>query len=417
MNSAPMVNQRLVRLLPLPFACGAILLAACVGADNAPTASPTPSAVPSSAPTTAAPTPIASTPTVTPPSPEPVQCPVDSSICEFAISLQALLAAGDLDGLLERAAPVAATCPGGGIGGPSPRLCAGATSGEQREGYWDVQAGEGLVVSEDEFRAALGRWLAAIGSADGNDERGVGELQLGAVSCTREPDARSGDCLASGIRAHYTFVNSTGADPAQGTGLPGERTTFHLSVRRVSDELRVDGVGTIVPPNAALDALTINAVTPEGNPALIEFYPWAVVGPLRVHEIEAHGLRFAYPSRLEGADESCLPVAQPTALTFTRHIAITVTGGSGTLEDAAQSWLDSHSAEAFSRDVTSLDGVPGQRIEYRISGSGRSGVLTVAVDDGRAYWFVFEPRGEPSCGESTPVEFYELLLLTARFLS
>jgi hypothetical protein len=47
----------------------------------------------------------------------------------------------------------------------------------------------------------------------------------------------------------------------------------------------------------------------------------------------------------------------------------------------------------------------------------RSGVLTVAVDDGRAYWFVFEPRGEPSCGESTPVEFYELLLLTARFLS
>jgi hypothetical protein len=417
MDSSLMVNDRFLRLLLVSVACGASLLAACIGAGDAPTASPTPSAVPTEAPTTAVPTVVTSTSTATPSSPEPVRCPVDSSICEFAISLQALLAAGDLDGLLERTAPVTAICPAGDLGGPSPRLCEGAASGEQREGYWDVQAGEGLVVSEDELRVSLGRWLAAIASAGGRDERGDGQLQLGAVSCNREPAAPSGDCFPSGIRAHYTFITSTDADPAQGTGLPGERITFHLSVRRVSDGLRIDGVGTIVPPNAALEGVTVEAITAEGDPAVVEFYPWATVGPLSIHESEALGLRFAYPNRLADADDRCLPVVQPDALTFTRHIAITASDHSGTLDEAAQSWLDAHSAEAVSRGLTSLDGVQAQRIEYRISGSGRFGVLTVAVDGGRAYWFVFEPRGEPSCGESTPAELYELLLLTVRFLS
>jgi hypothetical protein len=147
-------------------------------------------------------------------------------------------------------------------------------AGEIRRGYWDVQGGEGLIVTEAEWRRTLQRWLGAIRAAQGSDAFGDGRLRIGAISCGRNPQMPAGTCQTVS-RVQFTFINAQSADVAQGTGLPGQRTTFHIAIHRGgSGEYRVEGSGTIVPPNSALEDLRLDAIDADGKPFLIQYYPW-----------------------------------------------------------------------------------------------------------------------------------------------
>jgi hypothetical protein len=259
------------RLL-LAVAAIALFAASCDGGDD-----PDPTAVPTNAAATVtvSPSPAATvTPSATAGAPT-ARCPVDTEICDFAETLLPVLAAGDAAAFFAVAEPIEATCPSAGFGGPSPALCEGAAAGEVRLGYWDFQAGEGLIVTEAQLRQTLGRWFSSIAGATGSDAWGPGELSIGSIFCGRERSAPSGQCLESTIRAHFTFINASDLDPSLGTGLPGERTTFFVSVHRAADgQLVADGFGTIVPPNAALEAFSVDGVGADGRPLTFEFYPW-----------------------------------------------------------------------------------------------------------------------------------------------
>jgi hypothetical protein len=181
-----------------------------------------------------------------------------------------------VDGIIALAEPVGATCPAGGLGGPSAALCAGAAAGEVRRGYWDVQAGEGLVVTEAEWRRTLSRWFASIRAAQGSDAYGPGALRIGAISCGRDRGEPSGRCGSETVRIHFTFVNSPAMDPSQGTGLPGQRISFHVAAHRnAAGDLKIEGSGTIVPPNTVLLPFEIDAVYASGRQFVMQFYPWA----------------------------------------------------------------------------------------------------------------------------------------------
>jgi hypothetical protein len=170
---------------------------------------------------------------------------------------------------------VPATCPSQGFGGPSPALCDGAAPGEVRLGYWDVQAGEGLIVTEAELRATLERRLLALSGAAGSDVYGTGELRVGALSCARAPGAPQGSCDQGWLRVHLTYISPASLDASQGTGIPGERTSFHVSLHRDSTgELKLDGIGTIVPPNSVLQPMQIEAYADDGELVTLQFYPW-----------------------------------------------------------------------------------------------------------------------------------------------
>jgi hypothetical protein len=200
---------------------------------------------------------------------------VEQNICDFARRLLPLVDQGNLDGIVALAEPVSATCPAGGLGGPSAALCAGAAPGEVRRGYWEVQAGEGLVVTESEWRRTLTRWFASIRVAQGSDAYGPGQLRIGAISCARDRGEPSGRCGSEAVRIHLTFINSPSLDPSQGTGLPGQRISFHFAAHRnAAGDLKVEGSGTIVPPNTVLLPFEIDAVDAGGKLLVIQYYPW-----------------------------------------------------------------------------------------------------------------------------------------------
>jgi hypothetical protein len=72
-----------------------------------------------------------------------------------------------------------------------------------------------------------------------------------------------------------TFINSPSLDPASGTGLPGQRTSFSfVSHRNAAGELKLEGSGTTVPPNTVLLAWSVAAVDAGGRQVGIEYYPW-----------------------------------------------------------------------------------------------------------------------------------------------
>jgi hypothetical protein len=209
------------------------------------------------------------------PGPQPGRpCPVERDICDFAVRLLDLTSSGNLDGLVALTDPVPATCPAAGLGGPSAALCAGAAPGEMRRGYWDFQAGEGLVVTEAEWRRTIGRWLASIRGAQGSDVYGPGGLRIGGVSCPRDTTQPAGVCSPAGIRVNLTFINPPTLDPSMGTGLPGQRTSFSFTLHRTAAGLKVEGFGTIVPPNTVLLAWSVDAVEANGKAMIIEYYPW-----------------------------------------------------------------------------------------------------------------------------------------------
>ena len=64
-------------------------------------------------------------------------------------------------------------------------------------------------------------------------------------------------------------------DPARGTGLPGQRVSFHFAAHRTAaGELRIEGIGTVVPPNTVLLPFEIDAVDRDGKAVVIQHYPW-----------------------------------------------------------------------------------------------------------------------------------------------
>ncbi len=224
----------------------------------------TPSATASPAPTT-----VVATATAMP----GPACPVDATSCDFAKMLLPILDSGDAETLLRLAEPVETTCPSAGLGGPSPSLCAGAVAGEKRAGYWDVQAGEGLIVPEADLRRTLERWFLSIDAAGGSDAWGPGELRIGAIACSRALGAASRQCDGQQVDMLFTFINSPQTPLERGTGLPGQRTTFFVRASAIGG-LKVQGFGTSVPPNGFLESLVLSSVGNDGRPYTRESYPW-----------------------------------------------------------------------------------------------------------------------------------------------
>jgi hypothetical protein len=265
-------------ILVAALALLATLLVACGGGKATtpdPTASPLPTAV-AAAPggvqvdATAAPAPTASP---FGPGPQPGSaCPVAVVLCEFAVQLQTAIKAGDADAFFALAHSVSATCTGEvQPGGPSAALCEGAAPNEVRAGFWDLRDGQGKIVSQAELRGALTSWFASISRAGGSDSYGPGELRIGSISCTRQPDQASGTCIGNSIQVHFTFINPP---DAVDTGTPGERMTFHVSASVVDGQPRANGFGTVVPPNRVLTSSMIQIQGNQGTPLVVEVYPW-----------------------------------------------------------------------------------------------------------------------------------------------
>jgi hypothetical protein len=271
-------------LLPLLLTIP-LLLSACSSASPSPEATATaqaetpgaltPAATPSGGP--AAPTPPLGPPGSDPtgPGPQPGRpCPIDQRVCAMAVTLLPVLSNGQIDALVAMSEPVAATCPSSGFGIPSPSLCQGAAAGEVRPGYWAVQGGEGLIVPEEDWRRTLQRWSESIRQASGNDVYGPGALRVGSVSCSRPQGPPSGQCIGE-MRINFTFINAPSLDPTRGTGIPGQRTTFHISLHAVADgSLKVDGFGNVVPPNSVLLSFRSEYAAADGRNMVVEYYPW-----------------------------------------------------------------------------------------------------------------------------------------------
>ncbi len=228
-------------------------------------------------PTTGAQTSVtATTPAgaTTSPTPSAARCPVEQRICDFALTLLPVLQRGDIDALVAMAEPVPAKCPSAGFGGPSIALCAGAAAGETRRGFWDVQAGEGLIVTETEWRRTLDRFKAAVLAATGSDGYGPGPLRIASVACFREASQLSGTCGTDWIAVHFTYINPPNLQPSSGVGLPGQRMTFYVRAHVSGPSVKVDGVGFSVPPNAALEPLRLDATDSSGRRGVWENYVW-----------------------------------------------------------------------------------------------------------------------------------------------
>lgn len=255
----------------LLFVIATVLIVAVVGCSDEPDEpSPTPRSGEIPAATASpAPTTVVATATAVP----GATCPVDTTFCDFAKMLLPILDSGDADALLRLGEPVEATCPSAGLGGPSPSLCAGASAGEKRAGYWDVQAGEGMIVPEADLRRTLERWFLSIDAAGGSDAWGPGELRIGAIACSRALGAASGQCDGQQVDVLFTFINSPQTPLERGTGLPGQRIAFFVRASAVGG-LKVRGFGTSVPPNARLEPLVLSAVGNDGRPYTLESYPW-----------------------------------------------------------------------------------------------------------------------------------------------
>lgn len=257
-------------LLPGLFVTLALLVAACSSGSSAtPRPSPTATiAVVMATPTSSAPTPAASV------APLPgAACPVPVAVCQFAADMERILETGDADAFFAAARPVMATCAAEPARNMTAAVCAGAAPGDTRPGYWALQGGEGLIVTEAELRGGLVRWFDAIARASTiSDGYGPGELRVGSVSCTRRADQPSGVCLGNSIQAHFTFINPQ--ENVSGTGTAGERISFHVSASVIDNVLYANGIGTVVPPNSVLSASTINIQDGQGNPMLVEVYPW-----------------------------------------------------------------------------------------------------------------------------------------------
>ena len=260
----------------VPLAALLVLLAAACSTGGSATPQPTSTTVTT---TTEAPHPTSTTPaetgdTPTQPGPVPgVACPVAVALCEFAVQMESVFATGNADAFFAAANPVGGTCTGvENLGGPSAGLCAGAAPNEVRYGYWAIQGGESLIVTEAELRDAMQRWFDSISRAGGaSDAYGSGELKTGSISCTRRPERPSGDCIGNSIQVHFTFINP---EAVNGTGLPGQRISFHVSASVVDGAVRANGFGTVVPPNRVLSSDLIDVTDSNGNPLLVEIYPW-----------------------------------------------------------------------------------------------------------------------------------------------
>lgn len=264
-----MIKPRLFLLGPLLALL--ILVTACSSGSASPEPEPTATeqALP---PTATVPAQPANQAGPTGPGPEAgIACPVAVVICEFGVQIEAALEAGDAEAIFALATPVNATCRAG-ANNLSAALCEGAAEGEVRPGYWALQGGVGTVVTEAELRVGLDRWFDSISRAGGtSDIYGPGELQIGSISCTRHTDQAPGTCLGNSIQVHFTFINP---EEVRGTGTPGQRISFHVSASVVDGMPRANGFGTVAPPNRVLQASTLNIQDGQGNPLLVEVYPW-----------------------------------------------------------------------------------------------------------------------------------------------
>jgi hypothetical protein len=255
---------------------GVLLVAGCGGSGSA---SPEPTASATSQPPAAATQAVAPSPTPAGvaidapagPGPQPgAPCPVAEVLCEFAVELETAIEAGDADALLAMSRPVTAKC--SGQTPASKGLCEGAGPEETRQGYWVIQGNQALVVSETELRGGLAPWFDAIARHNQTpDVYGPGELRIGSISCTRRPEQESGTCLGISVQVHFTFINP---EQVQTTGAAGKRITFHVSASVQDGEPKLNGFGTVDPPNSALLPGRIDIQDAAGNPLIAEVYPW-----------------------------------------------------------------------------------------------------------------------------------------------
>ena len=196
-------------------------------------------------------------------------CPVQQDICDFAVAILAIAEAGDVDAFIAVSEPRTYVCGppdqidemGGLVCNPTPegekaREGAGAPEGTRRPAFMEMQGGEGVLATESMFRGAARRWFDSMASAStARDIYGPGEPRIGVVSCVRSATQPAGTCGAEIIRVEITFINPPDLPTDRGTGFPGQRITFHISFHRDSSgALKVDGMGTVAPPNSVLVA-------------------------------------------------------------------------------------------------------------------------------------------------------------------
>jgi hypothetical protein len=187
--------------------------------------------------------------------------------------MESVITANDVDGFFARATPVNVACSGEATTrGASVALCKDAAASEVRQGFWALQGNSGLVVSEAELRDAVRRWFDAASRAGGTtDVYGPGAVQVGSVSCTRRADQAQGECSGSSIQVHFTFINP---ENVQGTGTTGTRVDFHVSASMIDGAMRANGLGTVSPPSRVLSSSAIDLQDAQGNPLVLEVYPW-----------------------------------------------------------------------------------------------------------------------------------------------
>lgn len=167
--------MKLLRIMVWAF--GLLLLSACDG-DSKSTDRSIPTAPPPSL------TPASTIPSASP-SLSTTGCPLPSSACAQASSINTWLTAGDVESVARATQTHNFICPASrpsGAGGPFP-LCAGADPGEGRSGVGVARRySEGGVVSIDGYHESLRGFMAAIEST-ASDPNGRGALRLVGVSC------------------------------------------------------------------------------------------------------------------------------------------------------------------------------------------------------------------------------------------
>ncbi|MBI2766170.1 MAG: hypothetical protein HYX53_09695 [Chloroflexi bacterium] len=180
-------------------------------------------------------------------------CPTATVICDAATTIAAAFKRGDAATILGMSAPVGYICPAPGQGAPT-TLCAGATPGELRMGYFVSRTGE-PASAEDTYTAEVAGWVARAAAGIGTDSYGDGGIEVASVGCVPTPDAR---CREDVIIAAFTFItndrNVARLDPTAGVS----RTVVYVNLHSESGVLRIHGIGQSAP----LEALLVAGSTP-----------------------------------------------------------------------------------------------------------------------------------------------------------
>ena len=237
---------------------------------TAATTTPTPLETPETTPTATA------LPGETPTAPDPGPCPVQAEICDAAIDIFQRVQAGEIDALMESAAPQPLECFGPGVDGfpHDDPLCGDAPAGTVMEGFALSHGGEGAYATADQFRDWLELTVAHAATAqpDDQDQYGFGDLRIAAIGCFSDGATPAGECGHEWIELVLTHISAMDPPSPLG-GLPGRYVTCLELYWPESEKPGLSGGGCGVPPEAQLGAFDIGASTGDLD-GRFRNYPW-----------------------------------------------------------------------------------------------------------------------------------------------